>query len=151
MTDSTAAHLMDGGSLAAQILEQVAQRAAMFDVRFGRRPCLAAVLVGEDPASVTYVKMKQNRSRKAGIDSRIVRLPETTVYLLPRRAEPSAPGVGTRGSGNDEAGSLPGRAWDPFRVCTSSLSTQRAPWHTSRDDPALSAQTWSGWSKPWWV
>jgi methylenetetrahydrofolate dehydrogenase (NADP+)/methenyltetrahydrofolate cyclohydrolase len=43
----------------------------------GVTPCLATVLVGSDPASVTYVRMKQNRSAKAGIASRHVALPET--------------------------------------------------------------------------
>lgn len=33
------------------------------------------MLIGDDPASITYVKMKQNRCRSAGIDSRVVRLP----------------------------------------------------------------------------
>src|SRR5207244_1855399 len=58
-------------------LVDVASHAGTFAEEAGRRPCLAAVLVGEDPASVTYVKMKQSRSRKAGIDSRLVRLPES--------------------------------------------------------------------------
>jgi methylenetetrahydrofolate dehydrogenase (NADP+)/methenyltetrahydrofolate cyclohydrolase len=35
------------------------------------------VLVGHDPASVTYVKMKQSRCRTAGVASRLVELPET--------------------------------------------------------------------------
>ena len=46
--------------------------------RTGRRPCLAAVLVGDDPPSVTYVKMKQTKCEKAGIESRLVRLPAST-------------------------------------------------------------------------
>jgi len=40
-------------------------------------PCLATVLVGDDPASATYVRMKQNRCAKAGIRSRHVALPGT--------------------------------------------------------------------------
>jgi methylenetetrahydrofolate dehydrogenase (NADP+)/methenyltetrahydrofolate cyclohydrolase len=54
-----------------------------FESRTGKKPCLAAVLVGDDPASVTYVKMKANRSRKLGLDSRVVLLPaETTTAEL---------------------------------------------------------------------
>ncbi|MFE4869282.1 bifunctional 5,10-methylenetetrahydrofolate dehydrogenase/5,10-methenyltetrahydrofolate cyclohydrolase [Streptomyces sp. NPDC056682] len=41
-------------------------------------PCLATVLVGEDPASVTYVRMKRARCAKAGIQSRHIALPATT-------------------------------------------------------------------------
>jgi methylenetetrahydrofolate dehydrogenase (NADP+) / methenyltetrahydrofolate cyclohydrolase len=68
------ARLMDGTSTARAIDTETAARAADLERRRGVRPCLAAVLVGDDPASVTYVKMKQSRCRKAGIDSRLVHL-----------------------------------------------------------------------------
>ncbi|WP_306191138.1 MULTISPECIES: bifunctional 5,10-methylenetetrahydrofolate dehydrogenase/5,10-methenyltetrahydrofolate cyclohydrolase [unclassified Streptomyces] len=77
------ARLMDGTALARRIVEETARKAAELTDRTGTAPCLATVLVGEDPASVTYVRMKQNRSRKAGIDSRRVALPaETTTEEL---------------------------------------------------------------------
>lgn len=44
----------------------------------GRRPVLVMVRVGEDPASVVYVRGKEKTSRELGIDSRTVVLPETT-------------------------------------------------------------------------
>jgi methylenetetrahydrofolate dehydrogenase (NADP+)/methenyltetrahydrofolate cyclohydrolase len=72
------AQLMDGAGLARRIVEETAKRAAELTGRTGTAPCLATVLVGEDPASVTYVRMKQNRSRKAGIESRHVTLPADT-------------------------------------------------------------------------
>jgi methylenetetrahydrofolate dehydrogenase (NADP+)/methenyltetrahydrofolate cyclohydrolase len=72
------AQLMDGAGLARRIVEETAKRAAELTGRTGMAPCLATVLVGEDPASVTYVRMKQNRSRKAGIESRHVALPADT-------------------------------------------------------------------------
>jgi methylenetetrahydrofolate dehydrogenase (NADP+)/methenyltetrahydrofolate cyclohydrolase len=72
------AQLMDGAGLARRIVEETAKRAAELTGRTGMAPCLATVLVGEDPASVTYVRMKQNRSRKAGIESRHVALPAGT-------------------------------------------------------------------------
>ena len=75
LTDS---RLMDGTALAARVLADAAERAAAFAERTGHAPCLATVLVGDDPSSATYVRMKQNRSRKAGIDSRHVALPATT-------------------------------------------------------------------------
>jgi methylenetetrahydrofolate dehydrogenase (NADP+)/methenyltetrahydrofolate cyclohydrolase len=70
--------LMDGRLVAAAILESTTTRAAAFVARTGARPCLAAVLIGDDPASVTYVAMKQRRCQRAGIDSRLVHLPSTT-------------------------------------------------------------------------
>ncbi|MET8246458.1 bifunctional 5,10-methylenetetrahydrofolate dehydrogenase/5,10-methenyltetrahydrofolate cyclohydrolase [Streptomyces sp. NPDC005202] len=72
------ARLMDGTALARRIVEETAKKAADLTGRTGTAPCLATVLVGEDPASVTYVRMKQNRCRKAGIASRHVALPAGT-------------------------------------------------------------------------
>jgi len=66
---------MDGTGPARRIVEETAGRAARIAERTGVTPCLATVLVGEDPASVTYVRMKQNRCRRAGITSRHVALP----------------------------------------------------------------------------
>ncbi|WP_093607805.1 bifunctional 5,10-methylenetetrahydrofolate dehydrogenase/5,10-methenyltetrahydrofolate cyclohydrolase [Streptomyces indicus] len=66
---------MDGTALAREITERTAARAKALTERTGKAPCLATVLVGEDPASVTYVKMKRNRCAKAGIESRHVELP----------------------------------------------------------------------------
>lgn len=42
------------------------------------QPCLATVLVGDDPASATYVKMKGNACRRLGLDSRRIELPSST-------------------------------------------------------------------------
>lgn len=78
MTQAPTARLMSGTELARSIVARSAERAAEFARRTGTPPCLATVLVGDDPASATYVRMKQNRSRKAGIDSRHVALPATT-------------------------------------------------------------------------
>ena len=74
----TQARLMDGTALARRIIEETGERAAVLTERTGTAPCLATVLVGEDPASVTYVRMKQNRCRTAGIISRHVALPAAT-------------------------------------------------------------------------
>ncbi|MFC7303094.1 bifunctional 5,10-methylenetetrahydrofolate dehydrogenase/5,10-methenyltetrahydrofolate cyclohydrolase [Streptomyces monticola] len=79
MTDSAlSARLMDGTAVARRIAERTAARAAALTERTGATPCLATVLVGEDPASVTYVRMKRNRCEKAGIRSRHVPLPAAT-------------------------------------------------------------------------
>ena len=73
---STAA-LMSGTELAKDIVARCTERSTTFEAKTGRRPCLVTVLVGDDPASVTYVRMKQNRCRTAGIESRRVHLPDT--------------------------------------------------------------------------
>ena len=77
MADHLAAQLMDGAALSRNILEACRRRAAAFADRMGRRPCLAAVLVGHDPASLTYVKMKQARCERVGVESVAIELPET--------------------------------------------------------------------------
>ncbi|OKJ95231.1 5,10-methylene-tetrahydrofolate cyclohydrolase [Streptomyces sp. CB03234] len=69
---------MDGSGPARRLVEETAARAAGLTARTGTQPCLATVLVGEDPASVTYVKMKRARCEKAGIRSRHIELPATT-------------------------------------------------------------------------
>jgi methylenetetrahydrofolate dehydrogenase (NADP+)/methenyltetrahydrofolate cyclohydrolase len=71
------ARVMDGAQLAAEFQERTAARAAEHTARTGTAPCLATVLVGDDPASATYVRMKANRSRKVGIESRQHVLPAT--------------------------------------------------------------------------
>jgi methylenetetrahydrofolate dehydrogenase (NADP+)/methenyltetrahydrofolate cyclohydrolase len=72
------ARLMDGTALARRIVGGTAGKAAALTGRTGTAPCPATVLVGKDPASVTYVRMKRNRCHKAGIDSRHVALPART-------------------------------------------------------------------------
>ena len=75
------AGLMNGTQLANDILERTAERAADFLARTGAKPCLATVIVGDDPASVTYVKMKENRSHRVGIESRHTGIPASATTL----------------------------------------------------------------------
>ncbi|ASW55893.1 bifunctional 5,10-methylenetetrahydrofolate dehydrogenase/5,10-methenyltetrahydrofolate cyclohydrolase [Plantactinospora sp. KBS50] len=92
MTTPTDARLMAGTDLARDIVTAAAARAADLTAGTGVRPCLATVLVGDDPASQTYVRMKRNRSAQAGIDSRHVPLPAgiDTAELVRRIGELSA-------------------------------------------------------------
>ncbi len=68
---------MDGKALADRVLEQTAERVKAIIDRTGVQPCLATVLVGNDPASVTYVKMKRRRCESVGMRSLRVELPDT--------------------------------------------------------------------------
>lgn len=77
MTETPRARVMDGAALARRILADSAQRAAEFASTVDRTPCLAAVLVGDDPSSITYVNMKRRRCRDAGVELRFVGLPGT--------------------------------------------------------------------------
>ncbi|OYD60959.1 bifunctional 5,10-methylenetetrahydrofolate dehydrogenase/5,10-methenyltetrahydrofolate cyclohydrolase [Rhodococcus sp. OK302] len=72
------AQLMDGVALAADTLARVTDGVADFVAETGRRPCLVTVLVGDDPSSHVYVRMKVNRSRRVGIESRRIDLSQAT-------------------------------------------------------------------------
>jgi methylenetetrahydrofolate dehydrogenase (NADP+) / methenyltetrahydrofolate cyclohydrolase len=69
---------ISGTALSEVIREEIAQRAAAFTKETGVQPGLAVVLVGQDPASEVYVRMKGKAAEKAGFFSRQVTLPEDT-------------------------------------------------------------------------
>ena len=69
--------IMDGKALGQKIRESAKIRAAAVKEK-GITPCLAVVLVGEDPASLSYVKSKEKALAEAGMESRDIRLPQTT-------------------------------------------------------------------------
>lgn len=70
--------LIDGKSLAASIKSALAQTTQKLSEQYGRRPCLAVILVGENQASVTYVKNKEKACEVCGITSEKYNLPDTT-------------------------------------------------------------------------
>ena len=72
------AQLMDGTAVAATITESLGPRVAAFAELTGRPPTLATVLVGDDPASHTYVRMKASRARRLGMGSIRIELPTET-------------------------------------------------------------------------
>ena len=69
------AKIIDGKALAAAVKQEAAQQVAQLKEK-GITPCLAVVLVGEDPASQVYVRGKINDCAQWGIGSRSIRLPE---------------------------------------------------------------------------
>ncbi len=72
------ARILDGKIIADELRAQVAAEAAKISARLGRKPGLAAVLVGEDPASQAYVTSKAKATNEAGMASFEHRLPENT-------------------------------------------------------------------------
>jgi methylenetetrahydrofolate dehydrogenase (NADP+)/methenyltetrahydrofolate cyclohydrolase len=67
--------LIDGNRIAADIVAELKQRVAAIP---GRKPCLALVRVGEDPASVSYVRKKEKTAEEIGIAGRLI-LPPVTI------------------------------------------------------------------------
>ena len=72
------AAVIDGRAIAARLKAGIAEEAGRLTERTGMAPGLAAILVGEDPASATYVRMKGRACEEAGFTSRTLRLPEDT-------------------------------------------------------------------------
>lgn len=71
--------VLDGKALAKKTEEELSARvAALKEKSGGQTPILATILVGDDPASATYVKMKGNACRRIGMDSMQVELPSST-------------------------------------------------------------------------
>src|SRR5882724_5237130 len=67
--------LIDGNQIAAAIIAELKAEVATFT---GRKPCIALVRVGEDPASVSYVKKKEKTAADIGVMSRVI-LPPITI------------------------------------------------------------------------
>jgi methylenetetrahydrofolate dehydrogenase (NADP+) / methenyltetrahydrofolate cyclohydrolase len=72
------AQIIDGKAVAAMVREEVRAEASAFRERFGRAPGLATVLVGDDPASATYVRNKRKACAECGIESIAHELPAST-------------------------------------------------------------------------
>ena len=70
--------ILDGKALSKIIEERLQLRGQALRAKYGFVPVLATILVGEDPASVTYVRMKGNACARVGLESRRVAMPEAT-------------------------------------------------------------------------
>ena len=81
--------LIDGKETAGQIKLEIAREVEDIITRGGKRPHLAAVLVGNDPASETYVNFKVKDCEQVGFESTLIRFEEDTseAELLARVAE----------------------------------------------------------------
>ena len=66
--------LIDGNKIAAEVVAELKAEVASFK---GRKPCIALVRVGEDPASVSYVKKKEMTAAAIGMESRVILPPES--------------------------------------------------------------------------
>ena len=73
-----AAQLIDGKKISQQRIEAVAQAVKARQEKGLHTPCLAVVLVGDDPSSAVYVRNKKLACQKSGIESRSYELPSET-------------------------------------------------------------------------
>ncbi|NNL89092.1 MAG: bifunctional methylenetetrahydrofolate dehydrogenase/methenyltetrahydrofolate cyclohydrolase FolD [Marinicaulis sp.] len=63
------AQIIDGKAIAADLTDKLAVRTKVFVAKTGNAPCLAVVLVGDDPASAVYVRNKGKTAEKVGFKS----------------------------------------------------------------------------------
>lgn len=92
------AQLLDGKIMAAKLEEQLKERVSALRSR-GLVPGLTVILVGEDPASQTYVSNKEKACQRLGIRSATIRMPEDTTQealeeaIQKANADPSVHGI----------------------------------------------------------
>lgn len=72
------ARIISGKEVSAQIYAELGGRIAAFRERYGVVPHLAVVLVGDDPSSQSYVRMKSERCHELGLGSTVVRMDALT-------------------------------------------------------------------------
>ncbi len=72
------AQIISGKLVASQIKQEISEQVDYYIKKGHRRPCLAVILVGVDPASQIYVKSKRKSCEELGILSQSYDLPDTT-------------------------------------------------------------------------
>ena len=70
------ANIIDGKALSASLKEEMKERVSQLGAQYGRVPCLAVIIVGDNPASRSYVRGKIKATEVTGMDSRLIELPE---------------------------------------------------------------------------
>ena len=71
-------NIIDGKALSAAVKEEVKAQVPELEAKYGRKPCLVVIIVGENPASQVYVRNKVKAAAYTGMDSRLVELPAET-------------------------------------------------------------------------
>jgi len=68
--------IIDGKDLSARLKAAMAEKMPALEEKYGRVPCLAVIIVGDNPASRVYVKNKVKSAEAVGMRSILVELPE---------------------------------------------------------------------------
>ena len=69
------ATIIDGKVLSASLKDEMKERIVRLEAKYGRKPCIAVIIVGEDPASQSYVRGKIKAAAYVGMDSRLIEMP----------------------------------------------------------------------------
>ena len=70
--------IIDGKQIAQHLKEEIREQVKQLALQNGRKPRLDVIIVGENPASKTYVRSKINATEFCGMDGELIALPETT-------------------------------------------------------------------------
>lgn len=68
-------NIIDGKALSQVVKDEVKAEVPVLEARYGRKPCLVVIIVGENPASQVYVRNKVKAAAYTGMKSRLVELP----------------------------------------------------------------------------
>ena len=91
--------IIDGKALSVAVKDEVRGQVQELEARFGRKPCLCVIIVGENPASQVYVRNKVKAAAYTGMDSRLIELPaaiseeELLSCIRDLNADPSVDGI----------------------------------------------------------
>ena len=67
--------IIDGKALSALVKDEVRAEVQELEARYGRKPCLVVIIVGENPASQVYVRNKVKAAAYTGMESKLIELP----------------------------------------------------------------------------
>ncbi len=67
--------IIDGKQIAQRQKEHIREEVATLAARYGRKPCLDVIIVGENPASMSYVRSKIKATEYCGFDGELIQLP----------------------------------------------------------------------------
>ena len=68
-------NIIDGKALSALVKDEVRAEVQELEARYGRKPCLVVIIVGENPASQVYVRNKVKAAAYTGMESKLIELP----------------------------------------------------------------------------
>ena len=67
--------IIDGKALSQVVKDEVKAEVPVLEAKYGRKPCLVVIIVGENPASQVYVRNKVKAAAYTGMESVLVELP----------------------------------------------------------------------------
>ena len=91
--------IIDGKAISALVKDEVREQIPQLEALYGRKPCLAVIIVGENPASQVYVRNKVKACAYTGMESRLIELPADIAeadllgHIRALNADPAVDGV----------------------------------------------------------